>query len=78
MDYRVYTWGFGTLTVTFLTDIFDLEKLSQRFLVLLVGPGFVNPGALDLEFNALPVEPPRHLAVQKSLLTINPFAASLL
>ena len=41
-------------------NIFDSEKVWQVFLVLLMQTGF-EPRVLDLESDALPTEPPRHL-----------------
>ena len=51
---RVYIDTHGGLdTPTASQQMFDSEKLSQFFLVLL-------KGSLDLETNDLPTEPPRH------------------
>ena len=52
----VYTQGLGTLTIS-RQNIFDLEKLSQIFLVLL---RVFEPPVLDPESDDLPIEPPRH------------------
>ena len=49
----VYTRGLGTPTSQH--NVFDSEKLSQIFLLVLL-----NLGALDLESDALPIEPPCH------------------
>ena len=53
----VYTWGLGTPTAS-QHNIFDSEKLSQICIVLLTQSS--NLGSLDLESDALPIEPPHH------------------
>ena len=52
----VYTSGLGTLR-TSQHNIFNSVKFSQIFTVPLMG---FEPRVLDLELNALPIEPPHH------------------
>ena len=55
----VYTRGLGTPTAS-QYNIFDPEKLSQMFLVLLIDSGGIRTsGLFDLESDTLPTEPPR-------------------
>ena len=53
-----YTRGLGT-PATSQHNIFDSQKLSQTFLVLLKG---FAPQVINLESDALPTEPPRQFA----------------
>ena len=51
--------GLGTPTAS-QHSMFDSEKQSQFFLVLLTQTRFEPRGSLDLESDALSTEPPRH------------------